>query len=91
MTQTDFDIFLSYKREQRHLVEQLYRRLISEGYCVVYDNSMGTRDIVGDAISKWIDSAKLVIVLWTDHNEMIFPSQNTTAAIIKNILRTYTK
>lgn len=59
------DVFISYKREQRALSEQVKRKLIQAGYTAVTDLNISNNEDFGDAIDTMIRTAKLTLVLWT--------------------------
>jgi hypothetical protein len=62
---TPIDIFISYKREERALTEHVANALREEGYVSVTDLNIQKAESFSDAIDAMIQSARLVIVLWT--------------------------
>ena len=61
----EFDVFISYKREEHHLVQQLAAALEDAGYSHVSDGNLENGQHFPTAIAKMINSARLVVVLWT--------------------------
>lgn len=59
------DVFLSYKKEDRALAEQVVQALTVAGYSVWWDNDLTPRTSWDAEIEKEIASAKAVLVLWT--------------------------
>ncbi|MGC1496296.1 MAG: toll/interleukin-1 receptor domain-containing protein [Sulfitobacter sp.] len=59
------DVFISYKREERALSEQVRQALIAVGYTAVTDLNINKSEAFGDAIDTMIRSATLTLVLWT--------------------------
>ncbi|MEX0351191.1 MAG: toll/interleukin-1 receptor domain-containing protein [Paracoccaceae bacterium] len=64
MTQ-QIDVFISYKREEQPLAEQIANALKASGYSQTSDLNLKTSEHFGDAIDRMIRAAKLVLVLWT--------------------------
>lgn len=65
MTSSEFDVFISYKREERHLADQVAKALEGAGYSQVTDLNLSNGVHFGDAIDRMIRSARIVLVLWT--------------------------
>lgn len=59
------DIFISYSKADRLLVEQLAAYLESEGWSVWFDRALTAGDGYRDEIMKALVAARAVIVLWT--------------------------
>jgi tetratricopeptide (TPR) repeat protein len=59
------DIFISYSRDSRALVEKLAANLIRCGYSVWWDTDLVGGGNYRDAILKRLSDAKVVIVVWT--------------------------
>ena len=59
------DIFISYKREDKHLAEDTIQRLKEAGYSVWYDERIDPRTSWDATIEAEIAAAKAVLVLWT--------------------------
>ena len=62
---SEIDIFISYKREERALAGMVANALKAEGYVTVTDLNIQKAENFGDAIDAMIQSASLVLVLWT--------------------------
>lgn len=60
------DIFLSYKREEKDIAQQLYEALAGKGYKVWWDVDLLPGDNFIDSIEKIIDESKLTITLWSN-------------------------
>ena len=61
----DIDVFISYKREERSLADQVARALKEAGYVAVTDLNIQKATDFGEAIDGMIRAAKVVLVLWT--------------------------
>ncbi|MEM7438896.1 MAG: TIR domain-containing protein [Pseudomonadota bacterium] len=61
----EYDVFISYKREEHTLATQLGAALATAGYSHVSDVNLKHGDHFGDAIDRMIRNSRLVIVLWT--------------------------
>ena len=61
----DIDVFISYKREERPLADQVARALKEAGYVAVTDLNIQKATDFGEAIDGMIRAAKVVVVLWT--------------------------
>ena len=59
------DIFVSYKREEKHLAQKLHQALEGKGYQVWWDVDLLPGDNFIDSIERIIDDSKLVITLWS--------------------------
>lgn len=59
------DIFISYKREERALAQDVGRVLQEAGYTTITDLNIKKSKDFGDAIDQMIRQARLVVVLWT--------------------------
>ncbi len=59
------DIFISYKREERELAQQVERALIDAGFVTVTDRNIAKNVEFGSAIDRMIRTARLTLVLWT--------------------------
>lgn len=61
----NIDVFISYKREERILADQVSRALKEAGYVAVTDLNIQKATDFGEAIDRMIRAAKVVVVLWT--------------------------
>ena len=59
------DVFISYAREQRSLVEQLARGLKAHRYDVWWDARLSAGQLFDGEIRKQIDAAKALAVIWS--------------------------
>lgn len=59
------DIFISYKREDKHLAEDVIHRLKEAGFSVWYDDRITPHSSWDETIEREIAAAKAVVVLWT--------------------------
>jgi hypothetical protein len=59
------DIFISYKREERHRVLPLEQALEAQGFSVWWDPELPLGQSYAASISKELASAKAVIAVWT--------------------------
>lgn len=64
--QKEVEIFISYKREERALADFYRKAFMREGYRVVTDIDLNDGINFGIAIKKMIESARVVVVLWTE-------------------------
>ncbi|MEZ6023765.1 MAG: toll/interleukin-1 receptor domain-containing protein [Hyphomonadaceae bacterium] len=62
------DIFISYKREDKHLAEDTITRLKEAGYSVWYDERINPQSSWDETIEREIAAAKAVVVLWTQRS-----------------------
>ncbi len=62
------DIFISYKREDKHLAEDTITRLKEAGYSVWYDERINPHSSWDATIEAEIAAAKAVLVLWTQRS-----------------------
>ncbi len=62
------DIFISYKREDKHLAEDTISRLQDAGYSVWYDERINPQSSWDETIEREIAAAKAVIILWTERS-----------------------
>lgn len=62
------DIFISYSRPDRDLVESLELDLSSWGLTVWWDKSLETGASLVSQINKELEAAKLVCVIWTENS-----------------------
>ncbi len=60
------DIFISYSKADRLLVEALAAMLEAEGWSVWWDKSLSAGDTYRDEIMKELARARTVIAVWTD-------------------------
>lgn len=60
------EVFLSYAREDRALVERLAARLEASGYRVWWDRHLAGGAAFAQEIERKIDGALAVVVVWTD-------------------------
>ena len=60
------DIFISYGRTDRALVQSLAEALQSEGFSVWWDRNIGGGTEFARAIEKELDAAKTIIVAWSE-------------------------
>lgn len=61
----NYDIFLSYKREDERLTARLARALESEGFSVWWDRGLLPAESWRDQIQAALDAASVTIVIWT--------------------------
>ena len=63
----DFEVFLSYKQEDRHIALVLKNILKSHGFSVWWDEHLipNTREGLGESIVQRLDDARAVIAIWT--------------------------
>lgn len=59
------DVFISYAKESRRLVEWLAAELGARGYSVWWDAGLVAGRSFRDAILRELDAARAVIVVWT--------------------------
>jgi len=59
------DIFISYKREDKHLAEDTIHALKQAGFSVWYDERIDPHTSWDETIEREIAAAKAVVVLWT--------------------------
>lgn len=59
------DVFVSYKREDKHLAEDVIHRLKEAGISVWYDERITPHTSWDETIEQEIATAKAVLVLWT--------------------------
>lgn len=59
------DIFISYKREDKHLAEDTIHQLQAAGFSVWYDERITPHTSWDETIEAEIAAAKAVVVLWT--------------------------
>ena len=59
------DIFLSYKSEDRPLVEPLVRRLKAENFDVWWDTTIVPGERFAEAIRRALDEAPCIVVAWS--------------------------
>lgn len=59
------DIFISYKREDKHLAEDTIHQLQEAGFTVWYDERITPHTSWDETIEAEIAAAKAVVVLWT--------------------------
>lgn len=59
------DVFISYSRTNRELVERLAEAVQAEGYGVWWDEELPPHLSYGDVITEKIGSAKAAIVVWS--------------------------
>ena len=59
------DIFISYKREDKHLAEDTIHQLQEAGFSVWYDERITPHTSWDETIEAEIAAAKAVVVLWT--------------------------
>ncbi|MCI4644931.1 MAG: toll/interleukin-1 receptor domain-containing protein [Hyphomonadaceae bacterium] len=59
------DIFISYKREDKHLAEDTIHQLQDAGFSVWYDERITPHTSWDETIEAEIAAAKAVVVLWT--------------------------
>ncbi len=62
------DIFISYKREDKHLAEDTIARLKEAGYSIWYDERINPHSSWDAIIEAEIAAAKAVLVLWTERS-----------------------
>lgn len=63
------DVFLSYKSEDRDLVQALAQALESEGVSVWLDNKIAPGEVWRETIARALGEAKVVIVAWSKRTE----------------------
>ena len=64
------DVFISYAREQRHLVEPLAAALEAQGYEVWWDSRLTAGQLFDDEILKQIEAAKALVVIWSPESSV---------------------
>ncbi|MGB0505986.1 MAG: TIR domain-containing protein [Pikeienuella sp.] len=64
-TNSEIDVFVSYKREERAYADLVQKALEQAGYRVVTDSQIGNTSQIGAAIGDMIRRAKCTMVLWT--------------------------
>jgi formylglycine-generating enzyme required for sulfatase activity len=64
-SEAPIDVFISYKREERHIAEALAEALARRGYQLWWDAELLPGDRFADAIMAVIKRAKAVVVLWS--------------------------
>ena len=62
------DVFISYKREDKHLAEDTITRLKEAGFSVWYDERINPHSSWDATIEAEISAAKAVVVLWTQRS-----------------------
>ena len=62
------DIFISYSRTDRDLIQSLAEALQSEGFSVWWDCNIGGGAEFARAIEKELDAAKTIIVAWSEES-----------------------
>jgi len=62
------DIFFSYKREDRSLVEPVVRRLEREGFTVWWDPTIVPGELFQSTIRHELETARCVIVAWSKNS-----------------------
>ena len=62
------DVFISYKREDKHLAEDVIHRLKEAGISVWYDERITPHTSWDETIEREIAAAKAVLVLWTERS-----------------------
>lgn len=62
------DVFISYSKTDRALVEALAAELQSSGYVVWWDTSLLTGDDFRSSIDAQLEAARAVIVVWTPNS-----------------------
>lgn len=60
------DVFISYKREERHAAESLARAFGESGYLVWWDRELVGGDRFDDVINEELENARCVLVLWSE-------------------------
>src|SRR4051812_47318492 len=60
------DIFISYSKIDMALAKELAAFLMSEGYTVWYDKDLNTGECFSDEIDRELESATVVIAIWTE-------------------------
>jgi hypothetical protein len=60
-----FDVFVSYKREERAIAERVVGHLRAAGRTAVSDLNIARNEDFGDAIDRMIRNARATVVLWT--------------------------
>jgi len=59
------DVFISYAREDRQVVDALAARLMGNGHSVWYDPRIGLGAPFGSEINARLNAARCVIVVWS--------------------------
>lgn len=62
------DIFISYSKQEAELTVTLARELERRGYTTWWDSSLQPGDEFRERITNELDSAKVVIVIWTERS-----------------------
>ncbi len=60
------DVFISYAREDRDVARELAQTLSGEGYSIWWDRELVPGNEYADVIEKTLESAKAIIVLWSE-------------------------
>jgi TIR domain len=68
LTHENFDVFLSYAREDVVAAQKLAALLEGNGLTVWWDRRLVAGDAINTTIERAIDGAKAVIVLWSPHS-----------------------
>jgi len=61
----EYDVFVSYRREQKELVRSLVERLRADGLLVWWDNDIPAGAPWEATIERFIGTAKVVVVCWS--------------------------
>ena len=59
------DVFISYSKVDRQLVEQLAHELLAKGFTVWWDTELVSGESFRDVIVRQLKEARAVIVVWT--------------------------
>ena len=82
------DIFVSYASEDRELVRPIVQALTDVGWSVWWDREIGAGTAFDREIEKAIDSAKCIVVVWTENSvESEWVRTEANEGLEKNILR----
>ena len=62
------DVFVSYDRRDRELAQKVVQALTEQGMTVWWDDRITPNETWDKTIERELDSARKVLVLWTDHS-----------------------
>lgn len=62
------DVFISYAREDRDRAHKLANALAAFGWSVWWDRKIITGEAFDQAIERELETAKSIVVLWSEHS-----------------------